>query len=264
MASHPVHPTRRLWLMSTGVTLLVAASASGQAHADLPDVIVATRPSVVAVGTYSATGNPRFAFRGTGFVVGDGSHVVTNFHVLPAVSEGATMPDLMIQATRARGQLEPRVARLVASDQAHDLALLRIDGAPLPALRLAEPDAAREGTSIALMGFPIGGILGFAPVTHRGIISSISAIALPAPTAQQLNARAIAQLRDGSFDILQLDATAYPGNSGGPVFDIATGQVVGVVNMVLVRGTRESALSHPTGISYAIPVRFVKALMGPR
>ena len=37
--------------------------------------------------------------------------------------------------------------------------------------------------------------------------------------------------------------------------------MVGVVNSVLVKGTKEAALEHPTGISYAIPVKFVKALL---
>ncbi len=104
-------------------------------------------------------------------------------------------------------------------------------------------------------------MLGFSPVTHRGIVSSVTRIALPAPTSRQLSARAVAQIREGAFGVYQLDATAYPGNSGGPVFDVATGRVIGVINMVLVNGTRESALTHPTGISYAIPVRFVRALL---
>jgi serine protease Do len=42
---------------------------------------------------------------------------------------------------------------------------------------------------------------------------------------------------------------------------VQTGQVVGVINMVLVKNTRESALSQPSGITYAIPVRFVDALL---
>jgi serine protease Do len=114
------------------------------------------------------------------------------------------------------------------------------------------------------MGFPIGGALGFTPVTHRGIVASVTAIALPAPTAQSLNPQAVNRLRQGSFDIYQLDATAYPGNSGGPVLDAGGGQVIGVINMVLVRGSKETALSQPTGISYAIPVRFVTELLNQR
>jgi S1-C subfamily serine protease len=111
------------------------------------------------------------------------------------------------------------------------------------------------------MGYPIGGTLGFAPVTHRGIVASITTAALPAATASNLDPRALLRLREGNFELLQLDATAYPGNSGGPVFDATTGRVIGVVNMVLVKAGRESALSAPTGISYAVPVAALRALM---
>jgi serine protease Do len=45
------------------------------------------------------------------------------------------------------------------------------------------------------------------------------------------------------------------------VLDVNTGRVVAVVNMVLVKAGRESALSNPTGISYAIPVRYVQELI---
>lgn len=106
-------------------------------------------------------------------------------------------------------------------------------------LTVADPKDVHECQSIAFIGFPIGGVLGFSPVTHRGIISSITAIALPMPQARQLNESAIRRLREGSFDIYQLDATAYPGNSGGPVLDVGTGRVVGVLNMVLVKGSKE-------------------------
>jgi S1-C subfamily serine protease len=112
------------------------------------------------------------------------------------------------------------------------------------------------------MGFPIGGALGFSPVTHRGMVSSIAAVALPSPSARQLNQQAIRSLRgDGRFDIFQLDGTAYPGNSGGPLFDPETGDVLGVINMVFIKGTRESALTNPSGITYAIPSAHILQLL---
>jgi hypothetical protein len=46
-----------------------------------------------------------------------------------------------------------------------------------------------------------------------------------------------------------------------PLLDADTGAVVGVLNMVLVKGTKESALSQPTGISYAVPARFVDDIL---
>ena len=244
-------------------TLLIAASAAlvAPARADLPGVIAAAKPSVLPVGTFNATDNPRFGFRGTGFAVGDGSLVVTNFHVLPPAAEADSGPAMVVMASRSADAGQLRRARVVATDRPHDLALLKIDGPPLPTLTLDEAGAAREGQSIALMGFPIGGTLGFAAVTHRGILASITTAALPAATAQQLDPRALLRLREGNFEIFQLDATAYPGNSGGPVLDADTGRVVAVVNMVLIKAGRESALSSPTGISYAIPVRHVHDLL---
>ena len=253
---------RRALLTGTATALALGLSlATPRARADLPAVIAAAKPSVLPVGTFNATDSPRFGFRGTGFVVGDGTLVVTNFHVLPPGADGDSGPVLMVMASRSGSSGQLRRARVVASEPTRDLALLRIEGAPLPALTLDEPGTAREGQSIALMGFPIGSTLGFATVTHRGVIASITTAALPAQSAQQLDPRALIRLREGNFEIYQLDATAYPGNSGGPVLDVDSGRVLAVVNMVLIKAGRESALSQPTGISYAIPVRHVHDLL---
>jgi S1-C subfamily serine protease len=244
---------------------LAAAMLPWAARADLPESVAVVKRSVVAVGTYDPVASPRFAFRGTGFVVESGQLLVTNAHVLPEISGDQK---LAIQVGRVRlesdGQFDIRTLTLLALDRDHDLALLRLSGAPLPALVLGEPDSVREGQAIGLMGFPIGGVLGFSPVTHRGIVASITPIVLPPANARQLDAAAVARVRRGAFDILQLDATAYPGNSGGPVFDAETAQVHGVVNMVFVKGNRESALTNPTGITYAIPVRWVHALLSSK
>lgn len=239
------------------------ATGSMSAAPDLRALVARARPSVLPVGTYSPTATPRFGFRGTGFVVGDGHLVATNAHVLPAPEPeaGTRLAVLAQNAAPGREAGDVRFATLVGVDRPHDLALLRLDGPPLPTLPLAGPARAEEGKSIALIGFPVGGALGFSPVTHRGIVASVTTVALPAPTASQLDPRALARLRAGNFEVLQLDATAYPGNSGGPVLDADSGEVIGIVNMVLVRGSRETALSAPTGISYAIPVQHLRTLL---
>jgi serine protease Do len=231
------------------------------AHADLAAVIANAKASVVLVGTFRATDSPRFRLRGTGFIVSDGTLVVTNAHVLPSASEDTSNLTLTVQVRGRDKELQGRQATVLEVDKLHDLVLLKMSGAPGPAMVIGDSDAAREGQSVAFTGFPIGGALGFSPVTHRGMISSIAPIALPTANAQQLDARTISSLRSGSFDIFQLDATAYPGNSGGPMFDPDTGEVLGVINMVFVKGTRESALTNPSGISYAIPSKFIAQML---
>jgi len=250
----------QLGLVAATATLPLLVAA--QSASTLPAAIAAIKPSVVPVGTYSATDSPRFTFRGTGFVVGDGTVVATNFHVLPSAADLEGGPALMVLVSRSGDQGTLRRARLAASDRPRDLALLKLEGPPLPALALEEAGAVREGQSIALMGFPIGGALGFSAVTHRGIVASITTSALPAATAQSLDPRVVRRLRDGNnLEVIQLDATAYPGNSGSPVFDAETGRVLGIVNQVLVKSTRESALTNPTGITYAVPVRYLIELL---
>jgi S1-C subfamily serine protease len=104
-------------------------------------------------------------------------------------------------------------------------------------------------------------VFGAYPVTHRAMVSSIVPLAIPGASASQLDPRLVRRLSAGAFAIFQLDAIAYPGNSGSPVIEPASGEVVGVVNMVLARGTRESALSQPTGITYAIPAQHLRNLL---
>jgi S1-C subfamily serine protease len=246
---------------------IVLAMFALTSRAEIAATIAQLKPAVVIVGSYKSTNSPRFGLRGTGFVVSDGnaaSHwVITNAHVLlqPA-EETADSPALVVQVRVGRNELQMRSATVLEVDRVHDLALLQFDGAGVAGVRIRDSDTVQEGQGVAFMGFPIGGALGYSPVTHRGMISSIAPAALPTATAQQLNEKTIRSLRGGSsFDIFQLDATAYPGNSGGPLFDPETGELLGVVNMVFIKGTRESALTHPSGISYAIPSRFVLELM---
>lgn len=252
---------RECLLALSGLLLMAGWLPVATAGAALADAVARIKPSVVIVGTYRATDNPRFQLRGTGFVVGDGLQVVTNAHVLPETTGLSDAPALVVQVRSGDGQWLMRAAQRLAINEEHDLAVLRMEGPAVPALRLGDSGRVREGDDMAFTGFPIGGVLGYSPVTHRATVSSITEAALPSPSARQLQGRAVRGLRNGTFEIFQLDATAYPGNSGGPLFDPQTGEVMGVVNMVLIKGTRESALSQPSGISYAIPVEHVKALL---
>jgi len=253
-------------LMQKAVLMLVLATVTLPTRADLADTIARVKSAIALVGSYKATDSPRFALRGTGFVVGErgadqGNLVVTNAHVLQQPDDGDLDAQWMVQL-RAGADWQVRVVRVLEVDAVHDLALLRFEGVAATAFKVGDSARVREGDALAFMGFPIGGALGFSPVTHRASVSSIAAAALPTPQARQLSAQAIRSLRGNNpFDIFQLDATAYPGNSGGPLFDPDTGEVLGVVNMVLLKSTREAALAQPSGISYAIPSRFVLELL---
>lgn len=249
------------WRLAKWIVLCELLSFAGFASAALPDLIEQIKPSMVVVGTYEKTRSPAFVMRGTGFVVGNGTLVATNAHVVPDSLNSATGETLAIYVPSGSTGAQQRPATTVVNDKYHDLALLRIGGPPLPALVLQSAGSVREGQSVAFTGFPIGGALGFSPVTHRGIVSAITPIALPSPNSHQLNEKVIKRLKSGTFEVYQLDGTAYPGNSGGPLFEMEKGEVIGIINMVFVKGTKESMLTQPSGISYAVPVSYLQTLL---
>ena len=110
---------------------------------------------------------------------------------------------------------------IVALDKEHDIAVLKMEKRGLPALRLGKSAQVKEGQPIAFTGFPIGPVLGLYPVTHSGIVSAITPIVIPMPVAGKLNPKLIRRMR-APYEVFQLDANAYPGNSGSPVFDPVT------------------------------------------
>jgi S1-C subfamily serine protease len=243
------------------VAVLGAVPTDSTAQAS--PIIARVKLSIVAVGTFQATRVPQFRFSGTGFVIGNGAVVATNAHVLPAVLEPGADPEVLIAMLPTADPSRPEGRRLtrLASDAEHDLALAKLEGAPLPALRLRDSASVREGDQLLFTGFPIGTVLGLFPATHRASVAAVAPVAIPASSGQRLDSKVVRRLRDEAFPIFQLDGTAYPGNSGSPLYDPATGEVVGILNMVLVKSTKESALSQPSGISYAIPSHFLAELL---
>jgi len=225
---------------------------------ELPRTIERLKPSIVGIGTYQKTRSPPVNFLGTGFAVGDGTLVMTNAHVVPEGVEGSKVEALVVIVAKSETETELRIAVRVAQDKERDLLLLKISGAPLPAMELGDSGTVREGQIFAFTGFPIGMVLGFHPVTHRAMLSSITPIVLPAHNSKRLDSKSISQLQKSAFPVFQLDGTAYPGNSGSPLYDPDTGVVYGIINMVLIKGLKESALSQPSGITYAIPSGYLR------
>lgn len=243
----------------SAIIILLPLFACSAAAAELADTIERIRPSIVGVGTYQQTRSPQARLLGSGFVIGNGRYVLTNLHVVDGEIDKAR--NEYFAAFVGRGSRSAvRKAGKLAVDRQHDLAILRIAGPPLPAMKLGDSSGVREGELYAFTGFPIGAVLGLFPVTHRGIISAVTPIIAPLDNAVQLKPELIKQLRT-PFNVFQLDATAYPGNSGSPLYDPESGAVIGVINMVLVKGKKESVLSEPSGITYAIPIEYVRALI---
>ncbi len=256
----------RRWhrLASAGLALglgLLAGAALARSSEDLPDTIEQVRPAVVGVGTHQPTANPQVDFHATGFAVEDGRAVITNNHVLPAALDGERRERLVVLSGEP-GDPDMREARIVTRSESSDLAVLRISGPPLPTLQTGDPDRLRPGDQVAFTGFPIGMVLGFHPVTHTAMISARTPLTLPAREGRELDSRHIARLRRGDPPmVFQLDGTAYPGNSGSPVYDPETGEVYAVLNQVFVQEGREAAIREPSGISYAVPFDLAEPLL---
>ena len=253
---------RRAALAAALASLLVGAAPA--ARADAPKAIERVKASIVAIGTLQRTRSPAFRFLGTGFAVADGLTIVTNAHVIPGTLDEEKFETIAVLLPGVAREVQVRPATRGPTDTQHDLALLRVEGTALPALAVRDSDSVREGDSVLFTGFPIGAVLGPYPATHRGMVAAITPIAIPPPAARDLNPALIRRLAGEAFPVFQLDATAYPGNSGSPVYAPDTGEVVGIVNMVFVKGTKEAALTQPSGITYAIPSRHLIELLKRR
>ena len=256
-------PTHFKKLLACSVCTLIGVIAilATAALAVGPDTIQRVKPSVVAVGTFERTRSPAFRFLGTGFAVGDGSLVATNAHVLPALLDPELRETVVVAIPS--GGLDPRLqeVKAVAVNRAYDVALLRMSGARLQPLVLGDSSRVREGNNYLFTGYPLGSVLGLFQVTHHAMISALAPIAIPSPDARHLDSATLKRLSVGAYSIFQLDGVAYPGNSGSPLYDPETGEVVAVINMVFVKGTKEAALSQPSGITYAIPIQALKDLL---
>jgi S1-C subfamily serine protease len=166
---------------------------------------------------------------GTAFCVHPSGLFVTNEHVVRTADNGSVT---LVLNPSLEGQRVLK-AKVVRTDKAVDLALLRVDGVKdLPALTLGSTKDLSELAEVVACGFPLG--------------KALSADKKEYP-AVSVNAGSVTALRhkDKQLDIIQIDVSLTYGNSGGPVVD-DTGGVVGVV----VRGLAGGRV----GINEAIPV----------
>lgn len=215
------------------------------------------KPSIVGVGLYDAMSSSTHQLRGSGFAFGDGTLIATNYHVVSEALDPQVVQYHIVFSGTGR---QPKIhkAEVIAKDPVHDLAILKIRD-KLPPMVLSTDEYADDGQDILMTGFPIGSILGLYPATHRGIIAALTPDVIPSVNSSQLTMTMRNRL-ENPFMIYQLDMTAYPGNSGSALYDAQSGEVLGILNKVFIKETKEAVLEKPSGISYAIPVRYLRAL----
>src|SRR6266511_5590754 len=158
---------------------------------------------------------------GSGFIIRQDGYLVTNAHVVTDAER--------IQVKLADGRRFE--ARLVGQDDRVDLALIKIEATGLPVAVLGDSNRLRVGEFVLALGHPFG----LEQTVSFGIVSRKGApLQVAAP----------------GFDFIQTDAAVNPGNSGGPLVNMA-GEVVGVNSMAARDGS----------IGFAIPVNLVKGLL---
>lgn len=247
------NPAYLIWLA------LILAVLTLPVRADVADSLARIKPGVVGVGTVHPTRAPRAQLRGTGFVVADGTYVATCAHVVEQAMDVPGKETLAIFVGRGR-DTQIRAARIVKLNRDQDLALLKIDGAPLTPLKLGDATTAREGWQLYLTGYPLGPVLGLYPMTHRAGLAAIVPLVTPLANTGRLTPQQIRLARD-PIPVFMLDAVAYPGHSGSPVWRPETGEVLGIVNAVFVKGAKETALTAPSGITYAMPANHLAEMI---
>ncbi|WP_232014305.1 trypsin-like peptidase domain-containing protein [Cellulomonas fimi] len=204
---------------------------------DAPDweaVAKAVAPSVVAIEVATGQGGAQ----GSGVIIDDDGHVVTNNHVVAGAQDGK------VQVTVTDGRLFE--ATVVGTDPTTDLAVVRIEDAPddLRAAALGDSSKVVVGQSVMAVGNP----LGLANTVTTGIVSAVDR---PVSTSAQDGSQATVT------NAIQIDAAVNPGNSGGPLFD-AQGRVIGINSSIATL----SQASGSIGLGFAIPVDLVKNIAG--
>lgn len=161
---------------------------------------------------------------GSGVIVTNEGHIITNNHVVDQVDE--------IEVQLSDGQT--RKARLIGADAQVDLAVLKIDDPNVRPLKLADSDTVQAGDFVLAIGNPFG----FEETVTDGIISS----------------KGRPNRADAFGDLLQTNAAINPGNSGGPLINLR-GEVVGI-NTAIISGSGGSQ-----GIGFAIPSNTVRTAL---
>lgn len=186
-------------------------------------------PGVVNISVYVERAGMTGQGAGSGFIIDDEGHIVTNDHVVGR-------PDVVAVTVIFYNGFEAE-AQIVGTDPDSDLAVVKVDEVPdgVRTLQLAESAAIRPGDWVVAIGNPfrLGGSMSL------GIVSAIGRTIDTAETPFSIP------------QAVQTDAAINPGNSGGPLLNL-DGQVVGVNAQI------RSASRSNSGVGFAIPSDVVR------
>jgi len=212
-------------------------SAKGLSPADLAVAQAATaqwRPGMDLVSPFPANSGPRpprLRGQGSGFVIGKGGEIVTDYHVVPNCRE--------VRLKDPAGKFNA-VTHIVAEDRANDLAVLGGGGFGVRLRISSEPPAL--GEAIVTYGFPLGPMLSSAGNLTTGAVSSLAGM-------------------QGNSKTFQITAPVQQGSSGGPVVDeggAAIGIVTSKLNAVAIAATTGDIAQN---VNFAARMEPLKALL---
>ena len=159
---------------------------------------------------------------GSGFVIDDDGHILTNAHVV----ENAQSIEVQVGADG-----ETREAELVGMDPSSDVALLHVDeNDALKPLELGDSSKVEVGDPVVAIGNPFG----LDRTVTSGIVSAKQR-QIQAPNGFSIS------------DVIQTDAAVNPGNSGGPLLD-ASGRVIGINSQIATSGGGNE------GVAFGVPI----------
>ncbi|MFD4258981.1 trypsin-like peptidase domain-containing protein [Streptomyces sp. NPDC058534] len=212
------------------------AESADRAPGSVAALAARALPSVV---TLHVSGSDA-AGTGTGFVLDDRGHILTNNHVVDPAGDGGEITVTFNSGDTAE-------ATVVGRDSGYDLAVVKVKGVSgLTPMPLGNSDNVRVGDSVVAIGAPFD----LAGTVTSGIIS-----------AKERPITAGGEEGDASdvsyVDALQTDAPINPGNSGGPLLD-AQGRAIGINSAIRSAGSgsaeSDGGQSGSIGLGFAIPI----------
>ncbi len=162
---------------------------------------------------------------GSGVIIGADGWILTNNHVVAGASE-------VLVRLADRRELS---ARIVGTDPASDLALLKVEASKLPVAKIGDPTKLKPGEWVLAIGAPFG----FEYSATAGIVSA--------------KGRSVGS--EQYVPYIQTDVAVNPGNSGGPLINLR-GEVVGLNSQIF------SSTGTYNGISFAVPIDLAMEVVG--